>query len=432
MMLEAKVLNRKTVLATAVAGAAALALAACSGGSGGEQGGGGDPDSADLTVWVLTMDGTQGETFDGFVAAFEDANPGITVTVENRSTDGHKDALRQAAGTTAVPDIYWYWEGSGLGGELVDVGMSHDLTDYFAEYGWEDRFTSAAMAGITQYGGYHGVPFTQQAEGMYYNRTLFEQAGITAEPTTYEELVDAAEKLDAAGITPLEFGGTVNWHVMRLLDSLIETFCGVETADALNTGDGDWGSEACVTQAFTELKTWGDSYLNEGYMAMNNDDSSMLFYSGDAAMALEGTWFNSQVVDNGMDPADIGIFPFPTGTDRLYGFGEAFYISAESPNKDAAAKFLDFITNTENQQASAGVWGAVSVNREVQPDQSNPLNQTWADLQAGSAGIYANNDQNFSTAETTEYWRIQNSVLTGSIDPADAGAEFQAWRDANN
>lgn len=425
-------LNKKSIVSLAVTAAMVTALAACSEGGGGGGGGGGDADSADLTVWVLTMDGSQGETFQGFVEDFEEANPGITVTVENRATDAHKDALRQAAGTSAVPDIYWYWEGSGLGGELVNVGMSLELTEYYAQYGWEDRFTSAALSGITQYGGFHGVPFTQQAEGIYYNRTLFEEAGVSAEPTTYDELVAAAEQLKAAGITPIEFGGTVNWHVMRLLDSLIETLCGADKADELTTGDGDWGSETCVTDAFAELKTWGEEYLNEGYMAMSNDDSSQLFYSGDAAMALEGTWFNAQVIDNGMDPADVGIFPFPTGTDRLYGFGEGFYIASESPNADAAARFLDFITNTENQQASAGVWGAVSVNAEVTPDESNPLNAVWADLQASAGGIYANNDQNFSTAETTEFWRIQNSVLTGSIDPANAGIEFQAWRDANN
>ncbi|WP_454296030.1 ABC transporter substrate-binding protein [Salana multivorans] len=346
--------------------------------------------------------------------------------------DSHKDALRQVAGTNAGPDIYWYWEGSGLGGELHRVGMSEDLTAYYEEYGWLDRFTAASMGGITQYGGYHGVPFSQQGEGLYYNKALFEQAGITETPTTYDELVAAAEKLKAAGITPIEFGGTVNWHVMRLLDSLIETTCGAEKADELNTGDGDWSAEPCVDEAFTELKTWGESYFNEGYMAVSNDDSSQLFYSGQAAMALEGTWFNANLVDNGMDPEEVGIFLFPTGTNRLYGFGEAFYINSASSNKDLAAQFLDFITDAEMQEMSAGTWAALSVNKNVEPSAENPLHAVWAELFDQVEGTYTNNDQNFTTAETTEFWRVQNSVLTGELDPADAGAEFQKWRDANN
>ncbi|MEY8654506.1 ABC transporter substrate-binding protein [Brachybacterium paraconglomeratum] len=408
--------------------AATAALTACGGGSGS----GSSDGSTELSLWMPTQEDAQGEAISALIDAFEKANPGITVTLEQRSVDDHKTAMRQAAGTDLVPDIYWYWEGSGLGGELIDVGMSKDLSDVYAEKGWEERFTPASLAGITQYGGFHGVPWTLQGEGLYYSKELFEQAGVTEEPTTYEELVGAAEKLLAAGITPIEFGGTVNWHVMRLLDSLLETTCGAELADSLNTGDGDWSAEPAVTEAFTELKTWGDTYFNEGYMGISNDDSSQLFFSGQAAMALEGTWFNASVVANGMDPATLGVFPFPTGTDRLYGFGEAFYVSETTEKIDAAVAFLDFLTSAEGQEIAGTAWGAISVNKDVPVDESNPLNTRWAEIfEASDAGMYTNNDQNFSTAATTEFWRIQNSVLTGEIAPGDAGAEFQAFRAQN-
>ncbi|CAH0140317.1 ABC transporter substrate-binding protein [Microbacterium sp. Bi128] len=407
----------------ALAATALVVLAGCSGGAGGSS-------ENELVIWMPTQEDSQGEAITALIDEFETQNPDVTVTLEQRSVDEHKNAMRQAAGTNAGPDIYWYWEGSGLGGELVNVGMSLDLTDYYEQYGWKDRFTPASMAGITQYDGFHGVPWSQQGEGIYYNKTLFEQAGITEAPTTYEGLVDAAEKLKAAGITPIEFGGTVNWDVMRLLDSLIETECGADVADKLNTADGDWAAEKCVTAAFTELKTWGDNYFNDGYLGINNDDAAQLFFSGQAAMSLEGTWYNSQVVDNGLAPENIGILMFPTGTDRLYGFGEAFYVNAASKKADLAATFLDFGTSEEGQAIVDDAWAALSVNKDVPVNDTNPLNAIWADLFNQAQGVYTNNDQNFTTAETTEYWRIQNSVLTGDIAPADAGAEFQKFRDA--
>lgn len=417
--------NKRFLGAAALTVTAAAVLTGCSG-SGGSGGG-----ENDLVIWMPTQEDSQGEAINAVIDEFEKQNEGVTVTLEERSVDEHKNAMRQAAGTDSGPDIYWYWEGSGLGGELVDVGMSKDLSDYYSEYGWDDRFTAASMSGITQYGGYHGVPWSQQGEGIYYNKSLFAQAGIDAAPTSYDELVDAAKKLKAAGITPIEFGGTVNWDVMRLLDSLIETECGAEVADELNTGDGDWGAESCVTDAFTELKTWGTDYFNDGYLGINNDDAAQLFFSGKAAMSLEGTWYNSQVVDNGMNPEDIGVIPFPTGTGRLYGFGEAFYINAASDKADLAAKFLDFGTSEEGQALVGDAWAALSVNKDVPVDTSNPLNAVWAEIFQSVDGGYTNNDQNFTTAETTEFWRIQNSVLTGDIDPADAGAEFQKFRDSN-
>ena len=411
--------------ALALGAAAITVLAGCSGGGGGDDGG-----DKTISLWMPTQEDSQGTNINALIDAYEEENPGVTIELEQRSVDEHKNALRQIAGTDAGPDIYWYWEGSGLGGELIDVGMSKDLSDVYAEYKWDDRFTAASLGGITQYGGYHGVPWSQQGEGIYYNKALFAEAGITELPTDYDGLVDAAEKLKAAGITPIEFGGTVNWDVMRLLDSLIETTCGAEVADELNTGDGDWSSEKCVTEAFTELKTWGADYLNKGYLGISNDDAAQLFFSGEAAMSLEGTWYNGQVVDNGMNPDDLGIFTFPTDTGRLYGFGEAFYISAESDQADESAKFLDYITSEDGQEIAGDAWGALSVNKDVPVNDENPLNQVWADLFAEADGVYTNNDQNFSTAETTEYWRIQNSVLTGEIDPADAGAEFQKFRDS--
>jgi raffinose/stachyose/melibiose transport system substrate-binding protein len=415
----------KKILSTAAIGAVSVGvLAGCSGGGGGA-------DENTLVLWSVTQETTQRAAMDTIIAEFEEANPGTKIELEERSVDEMKTAMRQTAGTDAGPDIYRYWQGAGLGGELVAADVSLDLTEYYEEYGWEDRFTPTAMSSITQYGGYHGVPFIQATEALYYNKTLFEEAGITDLPTTYDDLVAAADKLVAAGITPIEFGGTVNWHVMRLLDSIVETKCGADIADTLNTGDGDWGAEPCVTEAFTELKKWGDDYINKGFMGISNDDSSQLFFSGQAAMALEGTWLNSQVVDNGMDPAEVGIFPFPTGTGRLYGFGEGLYVSKSTDKADLAAKFLDFFTSDESQSGAEGAWSPISANKNVTPSDTDTLAHYWVDMLADSTGLYVNNDQNFSTATTGEYWRIQNLVLTGDLDPADAGAEFQKFRDAN-
>lgn len=421
-------LTKKTMSIVASLSTVALALTAC----GGAPGTGSSAEAPkEVTIWTLTQQGSQKEAWTALVAAFNEKYPDITINTEERAVDAHKDALRQAAGTEAGPDVYRYWGGAGLGGELVRVGMSEDISSYYEEYGWADVLTPSSLAYATQYEGHHGVPMIQATEAVFYNKKLFTQAGITEVPGTYQELVAAADTLKAAGITPMEFGGTVNWHVMRLLDSLIETTCGAEKADELTQGDGDWGAEACVTEAFTELKTWGDQYLNEGFMAISNDDSSQLFFSGRAAMTIEGDWFGPMAIDGGLPVEEIGIFPFPTGTGRTYGFGELLYITPNAKNPDAAAQFLDFMVSEEGQQHLAGAFSSLSVNKDVAPGADTPLAAEWMELIAASEGSYINNDQNFATAETGEFWRVQNSVLTGDLDPAKAGAEFQAWRNAN-
>ncbi|MET0716320.1 MAG: extracellular solute-binding protein [Mycetocola sp.] len=408
-----------------VAGAVmAVGLAGCG------AGGGADDGKTQIT-WYKLNEGseTQGETVLEIVADFEAENPDIDVVVEERSTDAHKDALRQTLGSNGAPDIYFSWTGPGLGGEFIEAGGSLNLEDYYEEYGWNDRFSDGLIESITQYGGYDGVPYTQRAEGIFYNKDLFAEAGIDAAPTSYEELVDAAAKLKAAGITPIEFGGTVNWHVMRLLDSILETMCGADMYQALVTGEASWAEEPCVTETFTEFATWTSEYLNDGFIAINNDEASALFFAGQAAMALEGDWFNQGIRDGGMDEASVGVIPFPTGTGRIYGFNEANYITPTSENPDAAAKFLDYMSSEKAQEKFISTFGSQSVNVNVKSTSDSELDQAWPPIFEDATGVYMNNDQNFSLAETTEYWRIQNLVATGELEPADAGAEFQKFVD---
>jgi raffinose/stachyose/melibiose transport system substrate-binding protein len=407
-----------------IAGAVMVAgLAGCAGGSGSDG-------KTQITWFKLTESAeSANEAINQIVDDFEAENPEIEVVVEERAVDAHKDALRTTLGTNGAPDIFFSWAGPGLGGEFIDAGASLDLEEYYDEYGWADRFSDATLETVTQYGAYDGVPYTQRAEALFYNKDLFAEAGVDSVPTTYEELVDAAAKLEAAGITPIQFGGTVNWHVMRLLDSILETKCGAEGYQALVTKEASWADEECVTETFTEFETWTSQYLNDGFISINNDESSALFFAGEAAMALEGDWFNQVIRDNGMDEASVGIFPFPTGTGRIYGFNENNYISVNSEHPDEAAAFLDYLTSEEAQQTFIAAFGSQSVNTAVQSDAGSELDQAWGPIFENATGVYMNNDQNLSLAETTEYWRIQNLVATGELDPADAGAEFQKFID---
>jgi raffinose/stachyose/melibiose transport system substrate-binding protein len=410
----------------ALAGSLCLLLAGCGGSAG--QG-----DTVELKWWLLTQQDTAQAAVEDLIDKFEEANPDITISLETRSTDAHKDALRTSAGTDAGPDVFFMWAGPGLGGEFVQAGVSRDITDFYEQYRWADRFSPTTLQPYTQYGGHHGVPWTQRVQVVYYNKRLFQQAGITAEPQTYDELVAAADRLKAAGITPIEFGGSVNWHVMRLLDNLIETGCGQEKADQLTSLQASWAGEPCVDTAFTELKRWSDNYLNQGFIGIDNDESSVLFYTGKAAMALEGDWFTTQITDGGGNIDEVGIFPFPSGTNRLYGFSEGMYIGAKSAHPAEAARFIDFLTTADVQREIDGIFSSTSVNKDVTPPaDAGPIRERFAQLVASASGSHLNNDQSFPLNVTTEYWRIQNSVVTGSIAPADAGKALQTFVDANS
>lgn len=145
-------------------------------------------------------------------------------------------------------------------------------------------------------------------------------------------------------------------------------------------------------------------------------------------MALEGDWLTQQIISNGANINDFAVFKFPTGTDRLYGFSEGFYITTASKHADLAAKFLDYMTSDAVQADIGPNFAATSVNQHVKyTAKSNPVQDAMATLIGNTTSYYLNNDQNLPLDVTTEYWRIQNAVLTGDVPPADAGNQLQQF-----
>jgi raffinose/stachyose/melibiose transport system substrate-binding protein len=344
--------------------------------------------------------------------------------------DDHKTALRVAAGSDSGPDIYFMWAGLGLGGEFVTAGLSLPLDSYYETYGWNDSLVPTAVAFADDYeGGLHGVPYTFKGEVVYYRKDLFEQAGITEEPQTYDELKAAAEKLKEAGIPAFTFGGTVNWHVMRLMDVLLETTCGADVHDQLIAMEVSWSGTACATEAFQELQWWAQNHFLAPFMGIDQAQSFNLFVAGRAAMMLEGSWLVEQLSEVS-DLENFGIFSFPTGTDRLYGFAEYHYISAKSDIPDLAAEFLDYFNSTDVQQRYLGTFTTNSVNSEVVYENQRPLDAEWGEIFATYDQMFVNGDQGFALAQTTEYFRVINEVASGNLEPQAAADAMQAFIDS--
>jgi raffinose/stachyose/melibiose transport system substrate-binding protein len=223
----------------------------------------------------------------------------------------------------------------------------------------------------------------------------FAKTGIESEPQTYEELKAAAVALKEAGIPAFTFGGTVNWHVMRLMDVILETTCGAEKHDALMAMELDWATEPCALEAFTEMKWWADEHFLKPFMGIDNRQATTLWFSDRAAMMLEGDW-HVPTIDENSEMEKFGMFPFPTGTGRLYGFAEYMYISTKSDKVELASKFLDMFVSDEFQEEHIGAFGALSVNQNVkQGDDALELHKEWLDVFANAEGTFVNGDQAF-------------------------------------
>ena len=246
--------------------------------------------------------------------------------------------------------------------QLPDVMMSNFPTADFITEGLllpfepEDleRFIDPVGLGFTD-GKQFALPMITVLEnGVFYNKDMFEAAGITAEPQTWGEFAAAAGAIAATGKVPFVIGGAgddrwaASWPVMNLA-SLNVT--GVDSGfnSSLRTGETSFTDPIFVAalEQFAALASLG--WVTDDALSLGYADLQQLFLDGGGAMYPMGSFVAGAVP---MDhPFEIGIFPMPTldGSKRLVTYtsgGPA--ISARTSNPEAARLFsVEFATNVE-------------------------------------------------------------------------------------
>ena len=383
----------------------------------------------EVVVWSISE---YRPTLEKVVKKFEKQNPDIDIVMEYRSTDEHKNSTKLAIGGGVAPDAMFMWSGLGFGGEIVNSGGSANLDKYYKQYKWDERFLGASTAMTKEFikNERHGVPFMMHGMTFYFNKALFKKAGISSAPTTYKELINANEKLLKIGIKPFTVGGSVNWHLTRLVDYLFELKCGPKKHNQLTSKKIRWDSEPCVTDAYKELKVWSDRYILKPFMSIDSNQATKLFVVQRAAMMLEGDWFYTMVKK--ISPKFVekmDFFLLPTKWHRTYTFGEYYYVYKNSKNKDGVVKFLDFLSSKKIQQSILGSSAAISVNKSVDYSKSNKHDKKWLKIFENYKETFLVSDQALSSKDTSEYFRVHNLVASGKMKPEDGGKEMQKFFD---
>jgi multiple sugar transport system substrate-binding protein len=192
--------RRAAVLAVAALTAASV-LAGC--GSSDDEGGGGasgDGSAADLdaaleeggtiTYWTWTP------SAEAQVAAFEDQYPNVDVKLVNAGTGNDhytklQNAIKAGSGGPDVAQVeYQALPQFALPGDLVDL-QQYGLDEY------ADDYTPSTWAAVHAGDGLYGLPQDSGPMALFYNQEVFDEHDLEV-PTTWDEYVDAAEKLKAA------------------------------------------------------------------------------------------------------------------------------------------------------------------------------------------------------------------------------------------
>ena len=373
--------HRRHVTAGAAVGCSlALVLTACSGSTGSKASG--DNASCDGVNVLMHSQPPMQKGLETVAAAFEAANKGAKIkftfvpsenfaNVRNaRLTAGGLDITEgNSSGATRATPSYVKGIPASDWVRGLDAGLWTELHGKGLE-----NFSPGVRKALQYKGKDYSVPTgISYVTGLYYNQDMFNKLGIKL-PTTFDELVAAAEKLKGAGITPLMMGGAEKWPVGLLMEGVASS----SIPDMAAFDKGLWTGKTAFTdpdavEVLKKVKTLY-SYAEPTFPGISAATVTGSFVAGKAAMIPDGSW--------GADGISLlkpkfkwGYFPLP-GSDNpknnaiLRGKLETnMAIPANAKHKACAARFLEFYSQPANYQAFIAEAGFLPAMADVKSTQ---------------------------------------------------------------
>lgn len=286
----------------------------------------GDTDAAgpvELTVWT-GFTGGDAVGYDQIVEDFNASQDRIHVTMSAESWDTIQQKLPSAWLTGEGPDIAAPSSDPNVIAQYVENGSVLPITatgDGEDEINVDD-FAQALVDEFTYDGELYAVPANYATLSLYYNKSLFEDAGI-APPTTLDELKDAAVQLtdgDIYGLALADNNTIQMWPVLQWLEG--GDIVDADECSVLDDPDVQDG-----------LREWVDLVIDEGIspVGLSGAEADDLFAAGKAAMEINGPWAAAGFEEAGVDVGIIALPASVTGESVTLGSTVPLAISAKTP-----------------------------------------------------------------------------------------------------
>ncbi|MDR1825970.1 MAG: extracellular solute-binding protein [Bifidobacteriaceae bacterium] len=392
-----------------------------------------------------------------YIAEFNKEYPNIKVTYKNFENVDYRASLIPSLDSGSGPDVYCI----GAGADLTDTWGAYamDLTDLAKEYLGDD-YVNQFAAGYAETlqdsdGRQVALPLGGQAAGfMWYNKNIFDEAGVAAPPATYDEWKDACAKIEEAGYKCFAMGAggedTFPTEMYHSIANSVDPEFFLKAATGLANWDDPEGIQ--VLEIFKQLKDDGiipANVLDAGQYPLANEE----FMKGEAAMVQMGMWYaqysGAESCLTAMESAGVSNpscfvqmpMNFPDVAQKGNGsevFGEVDYgmaVNEDSKNPEAAKTFVAWLTMTKTgQQNTTNAIDTIPALKGVYPDWSaitlvdqSVQQPALEDLMAQSAA----SSQTRQSQTTEETLRAMVVAIQEVLDPTinksieDIAADFQ-------
>lgn len=307
---------------------------------------------AQVTLSYRFWDINQAPAMEAIARAFEEKNPGVKVEIEVIPWGQYWTNLETAATGRNLPDIFWLnapnfelYAGNGMLLPIDDRLAKSDLISI-------DDYPAALAAIYNHRGKQYGIPKDMDTIGLWYNKELFDAAGIAYpdENWTWDDLVAAAKALtDEANQV---WGIAAELNLQSGFGNTVHQAGGyIINEDRTKTGIAE-------PEGIAGLKFWTDLIhvhkVSPSMAQMTDTEPVSLFESGRVAMYFTGSWNAIRFANNEYTKDRVDVAVLPKGKERaviIHGLSNV--IAANTKHPEEAWKFVEFLGSREAMEIQA-------------------------------------------------------------------------------
>jgi raffinose/stachyose/melibiose transport system substrate-binding protein len=365
--------------------------------------------------------------YDQKIAEYMEANPNVKINVDAVLNDSYKEKIRVLVSSDNLPDVFTSWSDS-FALNLVSSERIMPLNEVLAaDKEWSSKIIESQFSGFTFNDVTYGVPFTIDGKAFFYNKDIFKENNIQV-PSTYDEFIDALDKLQAAGYeTPLVEGLTNTWAISHYMGTIFQRLLDpAVTAVDFNDATGEFTDPGYVKglNVFKELT----KYMGDVSTAIDHEAARNMFGNGEIPIVYMQFAEIKLVEDIG--GVDFGFFNFPAFADgkgdpkALTGAPEGWMLSKNAPPE--AVDFLKFLTSEETAFEFTKTDGQLNaIKGAVTVENTSPARMEAYEivLNASATAPWFDNAVNINIGDI--FMRGGQSLATDQMTPEDIMKDVQ-------
>lgn len=321
-------------------------------------------DKVELTLGI--WDENQRDAMQKMIDAYEAENDNVSISIQLTPYKGgeYRTKLEASAGGGTAPDVFWL---NVLHlDSYVEGGILDDLSDAIASSDIKDNFAETLVNNYVRDGKNYAVPKNFDTNALWYNKDLFDQAGVEypTDDMTYDDLVALATELKDKlpdGVYP--FACPVDFQTWYY-QTVYANGGWILNDDATETGYGDAKTQEGI-QCWIDMI---DAGLSPSASTLSETGSDAMFEGEQIAMTLAGSYMVPEYASNDTIKDKIDCVEVPTfnGVEDNCINGLGFAVYEGSKQKEEAEKFAIWMGSSEAQKIQGETGVVISAREDAQ------------------------------------------------------------------